>query len=218
MSAEVLLAGSVGALAVFVLGVVREWWRNERERRGILRLLLVEIGHNAEVCRTIGETTWDLLSAPELTSMRVGTWSDCRVRAAQLLPEYLTQGLNDYYDSLQNLLTLLTFPNKGEERMGREIKRDFVEKTGKQVTGSGKQITGFRNPWNDYLGMTLDAQERTRGLIETYLDRTWTDNLLASAVLWLERQQRRPPAAWTARGGDHDLRDRSLKLRRLLRR
>ena len=195
MSAEVLLAGSVGALAVFVLGVVREWWRNERERRGILRLLLVEIGHNAEVCRTIGETTWDLLSAPELTSMRVGTWSDCRVRAAQLLPEYLTQGLNDYYDSLQNLLTLLTFPNKGEERMGREIKRDFVEKTGKQVTGSGKQITGFRNPWNDYLGMTLDAQERTRGLIETYLDRTWTDNLLASAVLWLERQQRRPPAA-----------------------
>ncbi len=195
MSAEVLLAGSVGALAVFVLGVVREWWRNERERRGILRLLLAEIGHTAEVCRTIGETTWDLLSAPELTSMRVGTWSDCRVRAAQLLPEYLTQGLNDYYDSLQNLLTLLTFPNKGEERMGREIKRDFVEKTGKQVTGSGKQITGFRNPWNDYLGMTLDAQERPRGLIETYLDRTWTDNLLASAVLWLERQQRRPPAA-----------------------
>ncbi len=95
VSAEVLLAGSVGALAVFVLGVVREWWRNERERRGILRLLLAEIGHNAEVCRTIGETTWDLLSAPELPSMRVGTWSDCRVRAAQLLPEYLTQGLND---------------------------------------------------------------------------------------------------------------------------
>jgi hypothetical protein len=127
--------------------------------------------------------------------MRVGTWSDCRVRAAQLLPEYLTQGLNDYYDPLQNLLTLSTFPNRSDERMGREIKRAFVKQTGKQVTGSGKQITGFRNPWNDYLGMALNAQERTRGLIETYLDRTWTDNLLASAVLWLERQQRRPPAA-----------------------
>jgi hypothetical protein len=34
-----LLSGFAGALIVFVLGVLREWWRNERERRGILQLL-----------------------------------------------------------------------------------------------------------------------------------------------------------------------------------
>jgi uncharacterized protein YjiS (DUF1127 family) len=30
---------------VFLLGVVREWWRNKQERRGLLRLLLAEIEH-----------------------------------------------------------------------------------------------------------------------------------------------------------------------------
>ena len=49
VNAEVLLAGSVGALAVFVLGIIREWWRNECERRGLLVLLLAEMEHNAEV-------------------------------------------------------------------------------------------------------------------------------------------------------------------------
>ena len=56
MSPKVLLFGLVGALLVFVLGALREWWRNERERRGLLRLLLAEIEHNAEVVRTIWES------------------------------------------------------------------------------------------------------------------------------------------------------------------
>ena len=51
----VLLSGFLGALLVFVLGAAREWWRNERERRGLLRLLLAEIEHNDEVIRTIAE-------------------------------------------------------------------------------------------------------------------------------------------------------------------
>ena len=55
MNAEVSLAGSLGALAVFVLGIVLEWWRNERERRGLLVLLLAEMKHNAEVIQTVSE-------------------------------------------------------------------------------------------------------------------------------------------------------------------
>jgi hypothetical protein len=49
VAVDVLLSGLVGALLVFVLGIVREWWRNEREWRGLLRLLLAEIKHNAEI-------------------------------------------------------------------------------------------------------------------------------------------------------------------------
>ena len=48
-----LLSGAVGAMIVFVLGALREWWREERE--GLLRLLLAEIDHNAQVEHTIGE-------------------------------------------------------------------------------------------------------------------------------------------------------------------
>ena len=57
MTLEVLLAGSFGALGVFLLGIVREWWREEREREGFLHLLLAEIEHNAEVMSIIGEGT-----------------------------------------------------------------------------------------------------------------------------------------------------------------
>ena len=47
MSAAV--AALASALLVFVLGIACEWWRNERERRGLLRRLLAEIEHNAEL-------------------------------------------------------------------------------------------------------------------------------------------------------------------------
>ncbi len=32
MSLEILLSGLIGALLVFLLGLLREWWRNEQER------------------------------------------------------------------------------------------------------------------------------------------------------------------------------------------
>ena len=56
MTAWILLSGAVGALIVFILGIWLEWRRNERERRGLLRLLRAEIEHNAEVTRTVEET------------------------------------------------------------------------------------------------------------------------------------------------------------------
>jgi hypothetical protein len=55
VSAWSLLSGVIGALLVFCLGFARELWRDERERRGILRLLLAEIEHNIEVVRTVRE-------------------------------------------------------------------------------------------------------------------------------------------------------------------
>lgn len=70
MTLELLFSGVVGALIVFVLGLLREWWREEREREGLLRLLLAEIDHNAEVVRTIREETWDLLSSRDFRLVR----------------------------------------------------------------------------------------------------------------------------------------------------
>jgi hypothetical protein len=69
-----LLGGLGGAVAAFLLGGFREWWREEREREGLLRLLLAEIDRNAEMERTIGETTDDLLGSPNFRHLTAETW------------------------------------------------------------------------------------------------------------------------------------------------
>src|SRR5215207_2863155 len=112
MNPEVLLAGFVGAVLVFLLQFVWRLWQDDRERRALLRLLRAEIEHNVEVTNTIGERTWDLLSSPDLHSIRSVTWRDVQVRAALLLPRDLIDALNDYYSPLQRVLTLLTFHNR----------------------------------------------------------------------------------------------------------
>jgi hypothetical protein len=35
---SVLFAGAIGALLVFCLGILKEWWMRHRERKGLLRL------------------------------------------------------------------------------------------------------------------------------------------------------------------------------------
>src|SRR5215217_1236069 len=106
MTTEVLLAGFGGALAVFILGAFREWWREEREREGLLRLLLAEIDHNDEVMRTIGEVTNDLLGSPAFPLLSTETWRDAQGRAAALLPDGLSVTLTVYYSLLETSLTL----------------------------------------------------------------------------------------------------------------
>jgi hypothetical protein len=42
VSLDVLLGGALGALGVFFLGWLKEWWRDEQKRRGLLILLMAE--------------------------------------------------------------------------------------------------------------------------------------------------------------------------------
>ena len=83
MNLEILIAGSLGALAVFLLGTAREWRRDERERRGLLRLLLAEIEHNAEVVRTVRERRPALIGSLDLPSMKTEVWRDSRPETAR---------------------------------------------------------------------------------------------------------------------------------------
>jgi hypothetical protein len=50
-----IVLGAIGALLVFLLGILREARRNDREKLRLLRLLLAEIEHNTEVSETLGE-------------------------------------------------------------------------------------------------------------------------------------------------------------------
>lgn len=63
--------------------------------------------------------------------------------------------MNGYFSPLQALLTLLKFRHRSAERAGRAIKQKYTEQTGKKVPAS-------RNPWDEYLKATLDAQDQAR--------------------------------------------------------
>jgi hypothetical protein len=169
VSAWSLLSGVIGALLVFCLGFVRELWRDERERRGILRLLLAEIEHNIEVVRTVRESRPALLGSPDLPSLRTDTWRDTRARAAQLLPENLLSGVEGYYSLLETLLTLLRFQNMGGEYGECWLRGALSQKLGQDVPRS-------RDPFTCYTMKTVEAQEHVQGIISVYLGRA---NLLA---------------------------------------
>jgi hypothetical protein len=110
MNPEVLIAGSVGALLVFLLGAWRERRRDEKARRGLLQLLLGEIEHNVEVLRLIEETeprgVAGMRVTPEISAFQTEIWQETRTRAAQLAPSGLFRDLYRYYSSLEATLSL----------------------------------------------------------------------------------------------------------------
>ena len=59
MKPEILLAGSLGALFVFVLGMAKELWLRHREQKGLLRLIYIELKGNRERLRRLSEAPSD---------------------------------------------------------------------------------------------------------------------------------------------------------------
>jgi hypothetical protein len=184
-----LLSGFAGALLVFVLGIVREWWRNERERRGLLRLLLAEIEHNAVVVNTIaerrGQRTLDWIGHPDLPSMKAETWRDVRDKAAALFPSDLLEAVNGYYSPLETSLTLLRFPDAMSDSADRWLRGEI-----KQVKPEW-DVAATENPYRDYLEQTLAAQDAARDRIKGYLALSVADALLLSAARLLKPRKRR---------------------------
>ncbi len=180
----VLLSGLAGALSVFFLGVVREWRREDQERRGMLRLLLAEIEHNAEVIRTIadrrGDRTMDWVSSPDLPLMKAATWHEVRGRAAELLPVELMGVLNDYYSPLETLLTLLRFQDLTNDHADRELRGFIAEQL------PNKRVAATRNPYRGYLEAAIAARESARDGIAVYVTLSRTEALILAVARWLE--------------------------------
>jgi hypothetical protein len=161
-----LVSGLVGALLVFIFQAVIEAWRNKREKLGLLRLLLAEIEHNAEVTNTIGERKRDLLDSPDLLrSIKTETWQDVRKGATRLFPATLTEALNDYYSPLETLLTLLQFENRESDMADRWFRGTMKEQAPE------KEVALTRNPYYEYRDRALQAQEKAQKRIEKYLQR-----------------------------------------------
>jgi hypothetical protein len=99
MSTEVILAGAAGALGVFLLGQLKEWWLRRRELEGLMRLLEAELDYNdGELQRIHDEmvrmVAWYQISPPASAH----TWEQVRARIAALLrSEPRLRDLTDYY-------------------------------------------------------------------------------------------------------------------------
>jgi len=169
---EVLLAGSVGALSVFLLGLFREWWRDERERRGLMRLLSADISHNAQVIGPILEALRSPVAPSALPSTKTDTWRDVRTRAVQLLPGDVFETLDRYYSPLEVLQTVLRSYERGEV---------------------GRIHSLFRNHGDAYVDRfadTLREGSEASDAIARYLGMTWAEHLLVDNLRLLERVKR----------------------------
>jgi hypothetical protein len=173
VSLDVLLGGTLGALGVFFLGWLKEWWRDEQERRGLLILLLAELEHNAEVIRTIydrmnpGQAMEDLIGHPHFANQKANTWEGVQERAAALLPADLMAALQEYYAPLETLLTLVRFPNMTSDSFDRTLRGEIQK--GKPAWS----VAATRQPYREQLQKLLEAQGSTPPKIQGYLARPW---------------------------------------------
>ena len=161
LSAWSLLSGLIGALLVFCLGVARELWRDERERRGVLRIILAEMEHNFEVEATVRRSRSAMIGPGHVVLMHTDGWRDTRVKAALLLPPKLLSGIEAYYSALETMLTLRPLYEAGSEYA-------------KQASPRG------RAPWGHYAQKAINARYRAQQGIEAYLSRTWLSNKFAT--------------------------------------
>jgi hypothetical protein len=171
VSLDVLLGGALGALGVFFLGWLKEWWRDEQERRGLLILLMAELEHNAEVIRTIfdrmnsGQAMEDLIGHPHFANQKARTWDNVQERAAALLPRDLMAALDEYYAPLETLLTLVRFPNMVSDSFDRRL-REEIQEARPQLS-----VAATRQPYREQLDKLLKAQDSTPPKIKEYLSR-----------------------------------------------
>jgi hypothetical protein len=114
MSVEVLLAGSLGALTLFVLDRVVDWVVDRRRRgnelAGLLRLVDMEVGHNIyTILPAINEHYPENLTRPQMERpLTTDVWEQTRVRIAQLLSDKeKVKDLVEYHKNLQEMNDLL---------------------------------------------------------------------------------------------------------------
>lgn len=120
MSPDVLLAGSIGALSVFLLGVVRDRVRRRRELRGMARLVHTEITRNHLALSDFYETLERVLS-PVLNTVSTDTWESVRVRLAEMMPANDFGSIVYYYLFLQGIMDIPAIVRGGTRKSALEL-------------------------------------------------------------------------------------------------
>ncbi len=199
MNLDVLLGGALGALIVFVLGVLLEWSRRERERRRLLRLFLAEINHNEIVIKAIDESGTSLPESPYLDRLKTETWEENQ-QAALGLPDELLEVLVSYYQPLKIFRTIQSLPPEDPNRPRYrpegwlEEWLESIDKTFEPLREAVNELFGLpeTKPWREaYEQIMLRAQARAKKRIADYLNRPLWGSLFLRADRWAQRLRRR---------------------------
>src|SRR5829696_6418106 len=108
LSPLVPVGAAIGGALVGAWGThLPSLWRNkkqdEREKNGLLRMLLVEIKQNQDLLEAFKDQRVYIINAPP-GSLRWGVWEDARTRLAQLLEEeHALEDMAKCYEMIQQI-------------------------------------------------------------------------------------------------------------------
>jgi hypothetical protein len=98
-----LVGALVGAASAHLLSELTQGRREEREKRGLLRLVSIEIAHNEKRCQLLRAIPGYVFSE-QIDLIKMDTWASARTRLVQLLPSDDLGRLTSYYAPLQELV------------------------------------------------------------------------------------------------------------------
>jgi hypothetical protein len=99
------IGAMVGAFVSHKLGKRAERRREGREKRGLLRLVSIEIGYNEKQCQMLRAIPSYVFS-DQIDLIKMDTWASSRTMLAQLLPNDDLDQLTCYYAPLQELVSV----------------------------------------------------------------------------------------------------------------
>jgi hypothetical protein len=126
-----LIGALVGAASVHLLRELAEGRREERERRGLLHLVSIEIDHNEKQCQLLRAIPSYVFSE-QIDLIKMDTWASARARLTQLLPSDDLGRLARYYAPLQELVSLGRSPAH-ERWSGVPVAMGSVENRAKEL-------------------------------------------------------------------------------------
>ena len=133
----VLLSGVLGALSVFVLGILRQLWLQHQELKGLSRLLYTEVDNIYNWFElSLMEQHRNVFTPQKLDLFIPDVWPDTRVRLAQLMHPDDFQEVAEFYRSVQIFVDHLQDETMKEEDDTYETRRQHfhrdVQRTGEK--------------------------------------------------------------------------------------
>ena len=132
--------GVLGATVAYMLKTWGDWRQRRRERRGLLRLLLVEIEQNERQLRAF-RTLPDWITDAPVGYLRSDAWEGARLRLAELLEnEEVFSDIAQCYDIVLQIQSYRTDLGSRSKKEVRDNLQDYILKAIDRSQKAAKHI------------------------------------------------------------------------------
>jgi hypothetical protein len=148
-----LLSGAVGALSIFLLGIIRDMWRQRRERIALMTLVHLEIVHNERILNRIHsqeeQRAYDKRAAL-VKGLRQDAWEQNRARLTQLEDGRIVDYLATYYTALSTYVNLASVAatNDDASTEAHEALETVTKTLSPVATYMCARQTGYERGWS----------------------------------------------------------------------